>query len=120
MGVSVVKSWKYAFKGKINLARARASQREYFSVRTHGYKPPATYGHSLSSRLGFIYRPDVSVIQDGFRVFGSQERQQQKAAHTLHEIPSRQRSHYSTSTQMRVPIHFTMSMNSHHLRRQLA
>jgi hypothetical protein len=97
VGVSVVESWKYALKGKINLSRARASQRQYVSVRAHSYKSRATDGHSLSSRLGFIQRPDVPVIQNGFGLFGSQERQHQKAAHTLHEIPSRKWSHYSTS-----------------------
>src|ERR1017187_5911170 len=97
MGVSVVEARKYGFRGKINLSRARASQTQHLSVRAHGNKSRATYSHRLSPRLGFIQRPDVPVIQNGFRLFDSQERQHQKAAHTLHEIPPREWSHYSTS-----------------------
>jgi len=97
MGVSVIESWKYALKGKINLSRACASQRQYFSIRPHGHKSRAAYGHSLSSRLGFIQRPDVPVVQNCLRFFGSQEPQGQKATHALHEIPSREWSHLSTS-----------------------
>jgi hypothetical protein len=97
MGVSVVESWKYALKGKINLSRARAGQRQYLNIRAHGYKSRATYGHRLGSRLGLVQGPDVPVIQNAFWLFGSQERQHQKAAHTLHETPSRKWSHYSTS-----------------------
>src|ERR1017187_8713051 len=97
MGVSVVEARKYGFRGKINLSRARASQTQHLSVRAHGNKSRATYSHRLSPRLGFIQRPDVPVIQNSFRLFDSQERQHQKAAHTLHEIPPREWSHYSTS-----------------------
>src|SRR5450759_2672908 len=97
MGVSVVESWEYALKGKVNLTRARASQRQHVGVRADGYKSRATNGRSLSSRLGFIQRPDVSVIQNGFRLFFAQERQHQQAAHTLHEIPPGKWSHRGTS-----------------------
>src|SRR5208337_3643578 len=97
MGVRVVEAWKYALKSKVNLARVRVRQRQHLGVRAHGYKSRAANGHGLSSRLGFIQRPDVSVIQNGFWLFCTQERQHQQAAHTLHEIPTRKRSHRDTS-----------------------
>jgi len=97
MSVRVVESRNYGLKGKINLTRARASQRQYVGVRAHGYKSRATNGGSLSSRLGFIHRQDISVIQNGFRLFCAQERQHQQAAYILDEIPSRKWSHYGTS-----------------------
>src|SRR4029077_7998887 len=88
---------QHALKSQINLSRARAGQGQNFSIRPHRHKPAAAYGHSLGLRLDLIQRPESSVIQNGFRLLGSQERQRQKAAHTLHEIPSREWSHYSTS-----------------------
>src|ERR1700693_6139996 len=97
MGVSVIETRKHGIRGKINLSRARASKTQHLSVRTHGNKPCATYSYRLNPRLGFIQCPDVPVIQNGFRLVDSQERQHQKATHTLHEIPPREWSHYSTS-----------------------
>src|SRR6476646_10090262 len=97
MGVRVVEYGQHALKGQIDLSRARAGQGQYFSVRSHGRKSAAAYGHSLSLRLGLIQCPEISVMQDGFRLLASQQRQGQKAAHTLHEIPSRKWSHQGTS-----------------------
>src|SRR6266480_392783 len=97
MGMRVVKAWKHTLKREVNFARTRGSQRQDLGVRAHSQKSPTPNGHRLSSRLGFIHRPDVSVIQKGFRLFCAQERQRQQGAHTLHEIPSREWSHRGTS-----------------------
>jgi hypothetical protein len=101
MGVSVVESRKYGLKGKINFTGARPSQRQDIGVRAHGYKSSATDGRSLGSRLGFIHRQNIPVVQDGFRLFSAQQRKHQQAAYTLHEIPSRKGSHYRTSRKVK-------------------
>src|SRR6266566_693542 len=65
MGMRVVKAWKHTLKREVNFARTRGSQRQDLGVRAHGQKSPTPNGHRLSSRLGFIHRPDVSVVQKG-------------------------------------------------------
>src|SRR5579862_7107785 len=101
MGMSIVESWKRGMTGKVNLSRARIRQTQHLSVRANGDKSRATDGHRLGPRLAFILCPDVPVIQNDFGLFDSQERERQKAAHPLHEIPPRQRSRHTASRKNR-------------------
>jgi hypothetical protein len=93
MSVRVVETGKHALKSEVDFSRARGSQGKHVVIRADGQKSATSNGHSLSSRLGFVHRPDVSIIQNSLRLFRAQERQRKQAAHTLHEVSSRKLSH---------------------------
>src|SRR6516225_10055019 len=97
MGMGVVETGKNALEGQVEFARARGGQRENLVIRADDQEPSAADRHSLSAGLGFIDSPDVSVVQDQFRLFLTQQRQSQQAAYTKHEITARNRSHSITS-----------------------
>src|SRR5262249_58596190 len=95
MGVSIVETRKHGLEGKLDLARAGGGQRQDGSVRADRAKSRATDGQGLSSRLGWIHGPDVSVVQNDFRFFRAHERQRQQPAYTLQEMASREWGHGS-------------------------
>src|SRR5215467_1867411 len=90
MGVGIVETRKHGLESKVDLARAGRRQGQHVSVRADGQKSRAADGHGLSSRLGWIHGPDVSVVENDFRLFRAHEGKCQKAAHTLQEMPSRE------------------------------
>ena len=91
----IVEARKNGLESEVNFARARSGQGQHLSVRAYSQKSSATDGHGLSSRLGWIYGPDVSVVQNDFRFFRAHERQRQQAAYTLQEMASREWGHGS-------------------------
>src|SRR5215813_15316021 len=95
MGVGIVETRKHGLEGKVDLARAGGGQRQHVSVRAYSEKSSAADGHGLSSRLGWIHGPDVSVVENDFRLFRAHERQRQQAAYTLQEMASREWGHGS-------------------------
>src|SRR5262249_7220513 len=90
MRMRIVEARKNGLESEVNFARVRGGQGQHLSVRAYGQKSRATDGHGLGSRLGWIFGPDVSVVQNDFRLLCARERQRQQAAHALEEMPSRE------------------------------
>src|SRR5262249_20288340 len=97
MRMRIVEARKHGLESEVNFARACSGQGQHLSVRADGEKSRASDGHGLSSRLGWVDGPDVSVVQNDFRLFYARERQRQQAAHTLQEMPSREWGHRDSS-----------------------
>jgi hypothetical protein len=69
MGMRVVETRKNGFPSKVYFAGARSGQAQHVRIEADGEKPAITDRDGLSLRLGRIYRPNVSVIQNDFRFF---------------------------------------------------